>query len=506
MIPSFFDRLDARARFTGSLLCVGLDPHPAMLPRADAQAARDECLRLIEATKRCACAFKVNSAFFEVYGAPGWEALKQVIRAAPPEIPVILDAKRGDIASTAAAYARAAFEELGADGLTVSPYLGPDALAPFLAFQGKGVFLLCKTSNPGGDELQTLPAPGGEPLYVHVARRALTWAGEIPIGFVVGATDPEALAEVRQAAPQSWILAPGVGAQGGDLEHAVACAVREDGLGMLVAVSRTLAAAEDPAEEARRLVARIEAARASRGSRPRLTRLAGELVSTGCVVFGEFRLRSGEVSPIYLDLRRMASHPSLLARAAAAYRPLLDAIPFDVLAGIPYAGLPIATALALQTGKPMIYPRREVKDYGTRAPVEGQFRPGDRAVLIDDVVTSGGSKVEAAERLREAGLEVSDVVVMVDRQAGGSASLERSGLRLHSVFTLAGLLDMWEADGSVAADVVERVRGRAGGVEESMSRGVEEGLQATSGGSSPSSEPPSRDKRQAADDRQHAGS
>lgn len=458
MMPSFFDRLDARARSIGSLLCVGLDPHPESLPKADARAAHDECLRLMQATAQYACCFKVNSAFFEVYGAAGWEALKHVIGAAPPEILVILDAKRGDIASTAAAYARAAFEGLGADGLTVNPYFGSDALAPFLAFPGKGIFLLCKTSNPGAGEVQSLPAPGGEPLYLHLARQALTWAGGTPIGFVVGATDPEALAEVRQAAPQSWILAPGVGAQGGDLERAVANGVRQDGLGLLVAVSRSLAAAQDPAEEARRLVDRIRAARTSGGSRTGLGRLAGELVSSGCVVFGEFRLRSGELSPIYLDLRRMASHPPLLARAAAAYRPLLEAIPFDVLAGIPYAGLPIATALALQMGKPMIYPRREMKDYGTRAPVEGQFRPGDRAVLIDDVATSGGSKIEAAERLRAAGLQVGDVVVLVDRQAGASASLGRAGLRLHSVFTLAGLLDMWEAEGLVTADEVGRVR------------------------------------------------
>ncbi|MGH2604951.1 MAG: orotate phosphoribosyltransferase, partial [Anaerolineales bacterium] len=153
-----------------------------------------------------------------------------------------------------------------------------------------------------------------------------------------------------------------------------------------------------------------------------------------------------------------ASHAPLLARAAAAYRPLLEELPFDVLAGIPYAGLPIATALALQTGKPMVYPRREVKDYGTRAPVEGQFQPGDRAILIDDVATSGGSKVEAAERLRAAGLEVRDVVVLVDRQSGAAEALEKVGLRLHSLFTLAGLLELWEADGLVAADVVERVR------------------------------------------------
>lgn len=458
MPVAFFDRLDSRAQATGSLLCVGLDPHPESLAKPGAEGALAFCRRLMEATAEAACAFKVNSAFFEVYGAEGWEALQRVIRDAPPDVPVILDAKRGDVPSTAAAYARAAFEELGADALTVNPYLGPDALAPFLAFPGKGVFLLCKTSNPGADEVQRLPAPGGEALYVHLARRVLVWAGGVPIGLIVGATDPEALAEVRQAAPRSWILAPGVGAQGGDLERAVAGGRREDGLGILIPVSRALAAAADPAQEARRLAARIEAARRSHRARPGLSRLAGELVSAGCVEFGEFRLRSGEVSPIYFDLRRMASQPSLLARAAAAYQPLLREISFDVLAGIPYAGLPIATAVALQTGKPMVYPRREVKEYGTRAAVEGRFRPGDRAVLIDDVATSGGSKVEAAQRLRAAGLQVSDVVVLVDRRAGASPGLERAGLRLHAVFTLAGLFDLWGTDAVVEGDTLARVR------------------------------------------------
>ena len=153
---SFFTRLEARANQCNSLLCVGLDPHPADLKAPTAGAARDFCLRLIEATADLAAAFKPNAAFFEAFGPEGTRVLEEVIQAVPKGIPVILDAKRGDIASTAQAYARAAFETLKADAITLSPYLGYDSLEPFLADAERGVFLLCKTSNPGAADLQDL--------------------------------------------------------------------------------------------------------------------------------------------------------------------------------------------------------------------------------------------------------------------------------------------------------------------------------------------------------------
>jgi orotidine 5'-phosphate decarboxylase subfamily 2 len=143
---SFFARITARAQAAGSLLCVGLDPHPEFLATPSAVSARDFCLKLIEATADLACAFKPNSAFFEVFGAPGWAALGDVIAAVPDQIPVILDAKRGDIASTSRQYARAVFQQLGADAVTVSPYLGHDSIEPFLEDPAHGAFLLCKTS------------------------------------------------------------------------------------------------------------------------------------------------------------------------------------------------------------------------------------------------------------------------------------------------------------------------------------------------------------------------
>ncbi len=461
---SFFSRLTARAEQADSLLCVGLDPHPELLTRSEASAAQDFCLRLIEATAESACAFKPNSAFFEAWGAAGWEALAQVIQGVPGGIPVILDAKRGDVASTAAAYAQAAFETLGADAVTLSPYLGRDSLEPFLADSDRGAFLLCKTSNPGAGDLQALAVEGGEPLYVHLARQAAGWNGGDNLGLVVGATDPTALAAVRAVAPDLWILAPGVGEQGGDLAAALRAGLRADGLGLLVTVSRSLARAADPRAEANALRERINLIRREAPSAPDLrlgpplAELADGLLEAGCVRFGEFTLKSGLLSPIYLDLRLLTAHPGLLARAAAAYRPLLGRLTFDRLAALPYAGLPIGTALALQTGRPLIYPRKEVKGYGTQAAVEGTFAAGETAVIVDDLATTGGSKFEAIDRLKQSGLVVRDVVVLIDRQSGASQALAAAGYRLHSVFTLTQLLDHWEAGAQVPADMIARAR------------------------------------------------
>lgn len=252
----YFARWSDRAVQVGSLLCVGLDPHPELLEQPSAKAARDHCLRLIDQTAEFALAFKPNSAFFEAYGGDGWTALKQVIAAVPSGVPVVLDAKRGDIRSTATAYARAVFDQLGASAVTLSPYLGRDSIEPFIEDPGRGVFLLCKSSNPGSADLQLHGGPD-DPLYLRVARLAAAWNQAGNLGLVAGATDPAALRAVRRAAPDLWLLAPGVGAQGGELRAAVEAGLRPDGLGLAVAVSRTIATAAAPAREARRLRDRI---------------------------------------------------------------------------------------------------------------------------------------------------------------------------------------------------------------------------------------------------------
>jgi uridine monophosphate synthetase len=258
-MESFFSMLEKRVDDCSSLLCVGLDPHVSDLREASAEAALEFSLNLVRQTAPYAAAFKPNAAFFEQFGAPGWTALAQVIAAIAEEstragslIPVILDAKRGDIASTAEAYARAAFESLGAHCITLSPYLGKDSIDPFISNPEKGVFLLCKTSNPGADDLQNLLVSGQgqssdpEYLYLRVARLAETWNTRNNIGLVVGATQPQALTNVRAAVPGLWFLAPGIGAQGGDLEAALRAGLRRDGKGMLIPISRGISRAANP--------------------------------------------------------------------------------------------------------------------------------------------------------------------------------------------------------------------------------------------------------------------
>jgi uridine monophosphate synthetase len=191
---------------------------------------------------------------------------------------------------------------------------------------------------------------------------------------------------------------------------------------------------------------------------PYISALADSLLEAGCIKFGEFTLKSGLKSPIYIDLRRIISQPELLAKVGAAYLPLLNGLKFDRIAGLPYAAIPIATAISLQGGYPMIYPRKEVKGYGTKAEIEGEFRPGETVVVIDDLATTGGSKFEAIEKLTAAGLKVHDVVVLVDRQSGAKESLAAAGFRLHAVLTITELLDYWEKTAKVEKEKIDATR------------------------------------------------
>ena len=189
-----------------------------------------------------------------------------------------------------------------------------------------------------------------------------------------------------------------------------------------------------------------------------LRSLADDLLSTGCIKFGEYVLKSGLKSPIYIDLRRIVSHPRLLDAIARAYLPLLSTLHFSRLAGLPYAAIPIATAISLAGNYPMIYPRKEVKSYGTKAEIEGEYHAGETVLVIDDLATTGGSKFEAIEKLTGAGLVVKDIAVLVDRQSGAKESLEQACYSMHAVLTIGQLLDHWEETEKVEKDKIKMTR------------------------------------------------
>lgn len=186
--------------------------------------------------------------------------------------------------------------------------------------------------------------------------------------------------------------------------------------------------------------------------------LADGLLSAGCIKFGEFTLKSGLTSPIYIDLRRIITYPKLLADIAQAYLPILSILEFSRIAGLPYAAIPIATAISLAGNYPMIYPRKEAKSYGTKAEIEGDYHEGETVVVIDDLATTGGSKFEAIEKLTGAGLIVKDVVVLIDRQSGAKESLADAGYSMHAVLTIGQLLEYWEETGKVEKDKIEATR------------------------------------------------
>jgi uridine monophosphate synthetase len=190
----------------------------------------------------------------------------------------------------------------------------------------------------------------------------------------------------------------------------------------------------------------------------RLLSLANSLLEAGCIKFGEFTLKSGLKSPIYIDLRQIISHPKLLTDVAQAYLPLISNLQFSRIAGLPYAAIPIATAISLAGNYPMIYPRKEVKTYGTKAEIEGEYHAGEIILVVDDLATTGGSKFEAIEKLTGVGLVVKDIVVLVDRQSGAKESLEQAGYAMHSVFSITQLLEYWEETGMVDKHKIAETR------------------------------------------------
>ena len=252
----FTDKLLNASRKNKSWLCIGLNPDPELMPGVDVLQFNKT---IIEATCDLVCAYKPNLAFYEALGTEGLAILEKTVKYIPGDIPVIGDAKRGDIGNTAKAYARALFSVLSFDAATVNPYLGYDSIEPFINYQDKGIFILCRTSNRGATDFQNL-CSNGLPLYEAVARKANEWNIYGNIGLVVGATYPDELKRVRSICPEMPLIIPGIGAQGGDLASAVAYGVDARGEKAIINVSRQILYAskeKDFAQAARNMAEKI---------------------------------------------------------------------------------------------------------------------------------------------------------------------------------------------------------------------------------------------------------
>lgn len=461
---NFFDKLNAAIARNQSLLFVGLDPNPEMMPArycsngdtgSIISGLWDWLQYQIAETADLVCAYKPTLGFYQALGVQGLELLHQTLKAIPAHIPIILDAKHGDL-NTSTIFARTVFESWQVDAVTLSPYAGQDQVAPFLVYPGKAVFVLCCTSNPAAIALQQYPTTAS-PLYLQVVKEAKNWGTPEQLGLEVGTTVPDVLARIRAGAPERVILARSIWAEGGDLSNILAAGLNTSGDGLLIPVPQDMVGSDNPTEQIRSLREEVNQARNQvvlEGStcsvwlpdvcllnqHPYLD-LILQLYDIGCIMFGSFVQASGATFPYYIDLRKIISNPQIFHQILSAYADILKDLSFDRIAGIPYGSLPTATGLALRLNRPMIFPRKEVKAHGTRRLIEGNFHPGETVVVVDDILISGKSAMEGAEKLKSAGLNVHDIVVFMDHEQGVKDRLRENGYRSHSVLTISEITE-----------------------------------------------------------------
>ncbi len=450
---NFFDKLNAAIANNQSLLFVGLDPNLEMMPKSgdrDVIASLADSLQLIIArTADLVCAYKPTLGFYEALGACGIELLEQTLKAIPSHIPVILDAKHSDL-NTSSVFAKTVFTQWGVDAITLSPYVGQDHVAPFLVYPGKAVFILACTSNLGARALQQYPN-NDAPLYLQVVKAAQAWGSLEQVGLEVGTTSPEVLAKVRDFAPERVILARSIWAEGGNLSNILKAGLNSNGDGLLIPVPQDMLATPSGAINSIRLeVNQVREEVISNASscavwlpdvclldRHRYLDLILQLYDLGCIMFGDFVQASGATFPYYVDLRKIISNPQVFSLILTAYADILTTLQFDRIAGIPYGSLPTATGLSMRLSYPMIFPRKEVKAHGTRKVIEGNFCPGETVVVVDDILISGSSAIEGAQKLESAGLIVNDIVVFMDHEQGVKDKLKAHGYRAHAVLTIS---------------------------------------------------------------------
>ena len=468
---SFFDKLNAAIARNHSLLFVGLDPNPEMMPAQKSLGDTGSIISglwdwlqyQIAETSDLVCAYKPTLGFYEALGVEGLELLERTLKAIPAHIPIILDAKHSDL-NTSTIFARTIFEEWQVDAVTLSPYAGQDHIAPFLVYPGKAVFVLCCTSNPAAIALQQYPTTES-PLYLQVVKESKNWGTPEQLGLEVGTTMPDVLARIRASAPERVILARSIWAEGGNLNNILAAGLNGNGDGLLIPVPQDMLGSDHAAEQIQSLREEVNQARIQiirEGStcsvwlpdvcllnqHPYLD-LILQLYDIGCIMFGNFVQASGATFPYYVDLRKIISNPQIFHQILSAYADILKNLSFDRIAGIPYGSLPTATGLALRLNRPMIFPRKEVKAHGTRRLIEGNFQPGETVVVVDDILISGKSAMEGAAKLQSAGLNVHDIVVFMDHEQGVKDRLRENGYRAHAVLTISEITETLYQSGRI---------------------------------------------------------
>ncbi|MBK1986555.1 bifunctional orotidine-5'-phosphate decarboxylase/orotate phosphoribosyltransferase [Sphaerospermopsis aphanizomenoides BCCUSP55] len=457
---NFFDKLNTSISQNQSLLFVGLDPNPEMIPAryqsSDLMTGLENWLQfMITETADFVCAYKPTLGFYEALGVRGLELLIKILNSIPDHIPIILDAKHSDL-NTSSIFARTVFTEWRVDAVTLSPYTGQDHVAPFLVYPDKAVFILCCTSNPGAAILQQFPNHNS-PLYLQVVQESKNWGTPEQLGLEVGTINAEVLKSIRSLAPERIIMVRSIWAGDGDIKPILAAGLNANNDGLLIPVPQDMLGSVNLSQEIQFLRTEINQFRSEfihdasrcdvwlpdinvKDKHPHQD-LILQLFDIGCIMFGEFVQASGATFPYYIDLRKIISNPQVFNQVIIAYEEILKNLTFDRLAGIPYGSLPTATGLSLRLHCPMIFPRKEVKAHGTRRVIEGNFYPGETVAVVDDILISGKSVMEGAEKLKSAGLKVNDIVVFIDHEQGVKDRLKQNGYCGHSVLTISEIVN-----------------------------------------------------------------
>ena len=471
MTKSFFEKINTTIIRNQSLLVIALDPNPEMLPQHYESSKERESLisnlrnwlqAIIKQTANLVCAYKPTLGFYEALGAPGLELLTDILAIIPEHIPVILDAKHSDL-NTSTVLAQTVFYEWGVDAITINPYAGQDLVAPFLVYPDKAVFILCCTSNSAAQVFQAYPpTEDAEPLYLKIVEEVKNWGTPQQVALEVGTHKPEVLPKIRAIAPERFILARSIWAEGRDLNQILRAGLNSNGDGLLIPVPQDLLATENLVTEINSLNQQINQIRdeviQDNSSCELWTPdvclfqphpyqdLILQLYDIGCILFGEYVQASGATLPYYIDLRKIISQPQVFSKVLNAYSDILQNLSFDRIAGIPYGSLPTATGLSLLLNYPLIFPRKEVKAHGTRRVIEGSFESGETIVVVDDILISGKSAIEGAKKIESGGLIVKDIVVFIDHEGGVKQRLKDSGYNAYSVLGISEIVStLYEA-------------------------------------------------------------